>query len=94
VSGEAVRADSEDTLVAGLIADALGRVSCPVDMLRAERGMLNEPGGLFPDAVVAEWLSVVNDLGVVPDTNHYTILFAEHGAAAVADAIRKAVAAA
>jgi hypothetical protein len=32
----------------------------------------------------------VKDLGLVKDTNHYTILLSDHGAKAVADAIRQA----
>jgi pimeloyl-ACP methyl ester carboxylesterase len=91
VSREAVVADSEDMLIDSTVGNALSRVQCVVEVLRAERGMLDNPEPLFPDSAL-EGLDVV-DLGVVPDTNHYTISLAPHGAAAVADAILKAVAA-
>ena len=90
VSLDAVLGDSEDTL-RGMTP--LPRVTAPVELLRAERGMLNQVPPLFPDELVEPWASQVVDLGVVPDTNHYTIIMSTHGAAAVADAIRKAAAA-
>lgn len=97
VSAQAVHADSESNLADPWVATAVEQLPCPADLLRAERGMLNEgPPGLFPDDLVAEVLPrapQLHDLGVVPDTNHYTILLAPHGAAAIADAVRKAVAA-
>jgi pimeloyl-ACP methyl ester carboxylesterase len=96
VNAEAVRADSEDTLAPEL-AGAFARAGCPVELLRAERGMLDNPDPLFPDAVVGDALAAspqLVDLGVVPDTNHYTISLAPHGASAIADAVLKAVSAA
>jgi pimeloyl-ACP methyl ester carboxylesterase len=91
VSRQAVVADSEDTLGDPTLGNALHRAQCVVEVLRAERGMLDNPEPLFPDASL-EGFPVV-DLGVVPDTNHYTIGLAPHGAAAVVDAILKAQAA-
>lgn len=94
VSLEAVQGDTESTLDEAL-QGALSEITVPMELLRAERGMLDEPTPLFPDALVSEWLPkapALTDLGVVPDTNHYTISMSPHGAAAVAAAIRKAVA--
>jgi lipase len=90
VDADAVRGDSEDTLASESVRTAVTRLPCPAVLLRAERGMLDDPVGLFPDPLVSEWLPrapMLTDLGVVPDTNHYTILFAPHAAAAVAKAV-------
>lgn len=94
VSLDAVLGDSEDTLVDESLRTALSRITVPIELARAERGMLDEPTPLFPDALVAAWLEqapTLVDLGVVPDTNHYTVTMSTHGAAAVAGAIRNAV---
>lgn len=88
VSLEAVMGDSEDTLRDEGLRSALSRIKAPVELLRAERGMLNQVPPLFPDELVEQHPTVV-DLGVVADTNHYTIIMSTHGAAAVAEAIRK-----
>jgi lipase len=89
VSLDAVLGDSEDTLKDEGLRSALSRIKAPVELLRAERGMLNQVPPLFPDELVSQHPTVV-DLGTVPDTNHYTIIMSAHGAAAVAEAIRKA----
>ena len=91
VSRDAVIEDSEYLLRSPKMATAVSRSQCTIELLRAERGMLDNPEPLVPDALVPDG---VVDLGVVPDTNHYTISLAPHGAVALADAIRKAVAAA
>lgn len=90
VSLEAVLEDSEDTLRDEGLRSVLSRTTAPVELLRAERGMLNQVPPLFPDELVSQHGGSVVDLGAVPDTNHYTIIMSTHGAAAVADAIRKA----
>ena len=95
VSRDAVVADSQDTLGDPTLATALERSGCVLELLRAERGMLDNPEPLFGSEAVAAALGSAPqlvDVGVVPDTNHYTVVLAPHGAAAVADAIRKAVA--
>lgn len=58
-------------------------------MLWAERGVMNEPQGLYDEARLA-----AGDLSPdrittrrVDDTNHYTILFAENATAAIAEAV-------
>jgi hypothetical protein len=45
-------------------------------------GMFGDPPGLVPDEVAGAWRAQVPRLRteVVPGTNHYTIIFAEHGA--------------
>jgi lipase len=86
---DAVRADSRDQVVGKPFADALGRVTRPVSLLTAPAGFSGAPPGLYPAGYVAEWQERVPQLRsqLVPDTNHYTILFGKQGAAAVARAI-------
>jgi len=90
VSEDAVRGDARDTIVevAGLEA-ALRRVTCPVHLLRATRNLVNAEPPLLPDEAVAPWADVLPQLvdEVVPDTNHYSIIFGERGRAAVARAV-------
>jgi pimeloyl-ACP methyl ester carboxylesterase len=86
VNADAIRADATEQLTAPEIGDAATHLTCPTFRLFAARGLLDgDP--LYPDAPRDE---------VVADTNHYTIVFdgPRGGAGAVADAIRKAVAAA
>jgi pimeloyl-ACP methyl ester carboxylesterase len=85
VNGDAIRADATEQLTVPDVGDAAALLTCPTFRLFAARGLLDgDP--LYPDAPRDE---------VVTDTNHYTIAFdgPHGGAGAVADAIRKAVAA-
>lgn len=88
-SMEAVRADSQDLLGGDVIAPALARLSVPTLFLRAERGMLDQPGGLYPADQVAAAAAEMDLLQAttVAGTNHYTIVLGEAGAQAVADAL-------
>ena len=85
VNGDAIRADATEQLTVPEVGDAAAHLTCPTFRLFAARGLLDgDP--LYPGASPDE---------VVADTNHYTIAFdgPRGGAGAVADAIRKAVAA-
>jgi pimeloyl-ACP methyl ester carboxylesterase len=96
VSKDAVIADSESNLTDPAVGTALERAGVPLVLLRAERGFLDDPRPLLRSSLVEATLAkapTLTDLGVVPDTNHYTIGLAAHGAAAVAEAVRQAVAA-
>ena len=84
VSIDAVRGDAEDTLVSDTIQKALEALPRPTSLLRAERGLMNEETPLVPDALAAAFPRV-NDLGVVGDTNHYTMVFVDQGVKAIAD---------
>ena len=89
VSEEAVRGDGADTLVnVEQLRDALGRLRCPVHLLRATRNIMNAEPPLLPDAAIEPWRSVLTTDEVVEDTNHYSIIFGDRGAAAVAAAVR------
>jgi pimeloyl-ACP methyl ester carboxylesterase len=91
VVADAVRADGRDLLLGHEpISRALEAIGCPVRLLRAPRGLFNQPPGLQPDELVARWAPHIADFtdGVVNDTNHYSILMGGRGATVVADALR------
>lgn len=102
---DAIRADATDTLLPdgigrdrgwGDAAGAVHRLTRPVRMLLAQRGMLDEPRGLYDDERLAaagldrDRVEVEHVAGV----NHYTIVAGPAGAAVVADRIIKLAAAA
>lgn len=87
---DAVRADNRDQLLAGKpFAEALGRLTKPTPLLVAPAGLAGEPPGLMPAELVAEWQERVPPLRpqLVPDVNHYTIMFDKQAAAAIARAM-------
>lgn len=68
--------------------DALRSLRMPVTVLRASRGLADaEP--LYAPGVLADFRALVPALSIVEvdDVNHYTILFADRGAALVAAAV-------
>jgi pimeloyl-ACP methyl ester carboxylesterase len=89
VSEDAVRADGRDLLMHADVAEALARVRCPVTLLRAPRGLLNQPAPLIPNELVDHWRQQLPgmDERMIDDVNHYTILLSERGSSAVASAI-------
>lgn len=88
VSEAAVRADGADTIAhVDRLRDALGRVRCPIHLLRATRNLMNAEPPLLPDAVVDEWRHILASDTVVADTNHYSIAFGERGVAAIAERV-------
>jgi lipase len=89
---DAVRADGRDVLAEKPFADALARLTKPTPLLTAPAGMFGAPPPLIAPEVIAAWTGRVPPLRpqVVPETNHYTIMFAKEGAAAVSQAIRSA----
>jgi pimeloyl-ACP methyl ester carboxylesterase len=68
------------------IGTALKAVEPAPLLLRAPRGLLNQDVGMLPDDLTARWAAVLPGLRdeVVPDCNHYTILFDPRCAAVVA----------
>ncbi|MEU7877014.1 alpha/beta hydrolase [Microbispora bryophytorum] len=68
------------------IGAALKAVEPAPLLLRAPRGLLNQDVGMLPDDLTARWAAELPSLRdeVVPDCNHYTILFAPRCAAVVA----------
>lgn len=87
---EAVRADSEDELRNPDVIGAMRRMAVPAVFLYAERGLMNEPVGLYrPEVVQAAELEKAGiEVRRVSGVNHYSILLGAPGAAAVADVVR------
>lgn len=86
VSAEAVKEYSVELLTSDRGSD-FKRIECPAALVRAARGLLDQPTPLLPDAVAEALLpgTGIVDLGIMPDTNHWTILFAPDHAAHIAD---------
>ena len=87
---EAVRDDAADQLQNPEVVGAIHHLPKPATFLFAERGLLNEPVGLYsPEAVSAAKLADAGvDVRFVPGTNHYSLLLGNRGVAAVAEAVR------
>lgn len=73
---------------------ALDELAVKTVVLRAPRGLLDEPGGLYGPGYLDAWAQNLPALTVreIPDVNHYTIVMGAAGAAAVADTVREALA--
>lgn len=86
-----VRADGRDLLDAAAAWKALGAVPPPVVVIRAPKGLMDEPGPLLPEAVVDEAQRLVPALEVVTiaDTNHYLIVLGGREGEAVAGEIAR-----
>ncbi|BBC97378.1 alpha/beta hydrolase [Streptomyces griseofuscus] len=83
---EAVRVDGIDQL-GGEVAEAIHRLPLPAWLLWAERGLMDEPQGLYDDERLAAAKLDPERVRTrrVPGTNHYTILVGDTGARLVAD---------
>ena len=87
VAKDAVRADANELFEMGKPAH---RLTVLVEMLRAPRGLQNEPTPMIAPELAAAWVSAAPDrrrASAVPDVNHYTIVMGQAGARAVAQAI-------
>lgn len=73
---------------------ALDELTVETLALRAPRGLLDEPAGLYAPGYLDSWAEKLPALKVreVPDVNHYTIIMGGAGAAAVAAAVREVLA--
>ena len=90
VSLEAVKGDHTDMLTnPAVIADSLATLKCPMRLIRATRGLLNQPEPLLPEPLVDPWREKLPQLEVetVDDTNHYTVMFGERGVERIAMAV-------
>jgi pimeloyl-ACP methyl ester carboxylesterase len=86
VMEQAVRADGADVFTAG---EPANRLTCSTVLLRAPRGLLDEPTPLIAADLAAEWAAARPDhreVIEVDDVNHYTILMGR-GAKSVAGTI-------
>ncbi|WP_297602765.1 alpha/beta fold hydrolase [Microcella sp.] len=90
---QAVSADVVELYGPDWYLEALRAVRAPASFLRAPRGLLNEPTALYAPGH-ADDQRALTPLRVVEidDVNHYTIVLAQHGAAAVAEEVGRAIA--
>lgn len=86
---EAIAADSLELYGPDWYLAALAALRIPAPMLRAPRGLLDEPGGLYPGLPATPALAPTMRVTDVDDVNHYTILMTDPGAGVVADALAK-----
>lgn len=85
---EAIRVDGAQILVDTSVVNAIKQLSCPVTLLYAERGLLNEEQALYDDSRLAfAQLPAAVETVFVPGTNHYTIVGPGAGADAIAEHI-------
>lgn len=86
---EAVAEDSLELWGDNLVEAGLKGLAEDVVMLRAERGLQNEPVPLYPEAVLAlhaeRFPRVV--VRTIPDTNHYDLVISAEGAALCAQVL-------
>lgn len=89
VNKEAVLIDGGAAIVDPVAAAAIERVSAPTTWIWCPRGLLDQTPGLYPPEYVDEQVGALPHVTPVlaPDTNHYTIIVADRGAVAVADAV-------
>jgi pimeloyl-ACP methyl ester carboxylesterase len=89
VSLDAVREDSEGLLDPDATARWAAALPSGTVFLRAPRGMVDDPGGLYPLELMEQHRTGFPQVTArdVPGTNHYTIVMSEPGARAVADAL-------
>ncbi|MHB1065163.1 MAG: alpha/beta fold hydrolase [Georgenia sp.] len=86
---EAVTADQRELVTGESLLPALEALDVPAVFLRAPRG-LQDDAPLYTTDHVARWVARMPTLTLVevPDVNHYTIVMAPPGAAAVAARVR------
>jgi pimeloyl-ACP methyl ester carboxylesterase len=92
VAKEAVRTDAHELFEIGKPAH---RLTVPVEMLLAPRGLQNEPTPMIAPELAAAWAAEAPSqrrVTEVPDVNHYTLVMGQSGARAVAQAIVRAAA--
>ena len=90
-SPDAVLGDAVEQGVGTIADQPWSRVSQPIVFLRAPRGMMDGPAGLYPSDYVEQFAEKHPNLHVedVPDVNHYTIIMKQDGADAVAAAVSR-----
>ncbi|MER5355916.1 alpha/beta hydrolase [Kitasatospora sp. NPDC002551] len=86
----AVETDGAQVLLDQEAAAAVHRLPCPGELIWAERGLFDEPQGLYDEKrLAALGLDHTHPVAVsgVPDTNHYSILWGTAGAEALVRAL-------
>jgi lipase len=89
----AMLADHAEQFAGGPVDRAWPAVTAPVTFLRAPRGLLDEPGGLYPEPLLDRWLAAHPRVSRVdiPDVNHYTVTLGRAGAERTAAAVLAAL---
>jgi pimeloyl-ACP methyl ester carboxylesterase len=91
---EAVRVDGSDMLLNERVLEASTDLPVPATLLWATRGLQDQTPGLYDEVRLAQL--GLEPAGItareVPDTNHYSILWAAQGVEAIAAAARAAAA--
>jgi lipase len=79
VSEDAVRIDGRDLLLDDASRTALGRVTAPIHLMRAPRGLLDDDDPLLPRAFLDPFLLALPAIRLeeIPDVNHYTIVMGD-----------------
>lgn len=82
---DCVNEDSVDLWSSDLIDNALIELNQDAVMLRAVRGLQNEPTGLYPELLLADLAAKYPKVEIITltDTNHYSILMSDAGASAI-----------
>lgn len=89
---EALEQDTIDLAATdGALMQAIRQLSVPALFLQAERGMLDQPTGLFRDEYLAGWVERMPHLESrkVMGINHYTIVFDATGVDAIVTAVKE-----
>jgi pimeloyl-ACP methyl ester carboxylesterase len=90
---EAVRVDGGDVLLNERVLEATTALPVPATLLWATRGLLDQTPGLYDEVRLAGL--GLEPAGItareVPGTNHYSIVWADQGVAAVVEEVRAAV---
>jgi pimeloyl-ACP methyl ester carboxylesterase len=91
-NAEAVRVDGGDMLLNDRVLEATDNLPVDATLLWATRGMFDQVPGLYDEVRLAELgLELLRVTArEVPDTNHYSILWAPDGVAAISREIRAA----
>ena len=91
---EAVRVDGGDVLLNERVLEATTGLPVPATLLWATRGFLDQTPGLYDETRLAQLGLEPSGITAreVPDTNHYSIVWATQGVEAVAAAVREAAA--
>jgi pimeloyl-ACP methyl ester carboxylesterase len=89
---EAVRVDGGDVLLNERVLEATAGLPVPATLLWASRGLFDQSPGLYDERRLAGLGLEPSGITAreVPDTNHYSILWAPQGVAAIAEATRAA----
>lgn len=93
-SEAAITEDGADLIANHSTTAHLRRVSQPIEVLRVDRGIMNEPPGMIPPGVYEPVVAAMPNLAMTSSSafNHYSVLTTEAGAATVNEALERLLA--